>query len=114
MQILFEDKHIICAIKPTGVLSEDSRSACMPALLREHGFKTAAMALTEDSVNIDDPALMAEEKVAVILGTEGTGLSKATIKNSDYTVMIPMANEVDSLNVAAAGVIAFWQLTRRG
>ena len=84
-----------------------------PALLRKHGFKTAAMALTEDSVNIDDPALMAEEKVAVILGTEGTGLSKTTIKNSDYTVMIPMANEVDSLNVAAAGVIAFWQLTRR-
>ena len=84
-----------------------------PALLRKHGFKTAAMALTEDSVNIDDPALMAEEKVAVILGTEGTGLSKTTIKNSDYTVMIPMANEVDSLNVAAAGVIAFWQLVRR-
>ena len=84
-----------------------------PALLRKHGFKTAAMALTEDSVNIDDPALMAEDKVAVILGTEGTGLSKTTIKNSDYTVMIPMANEVDSLNVAAAGVIAFWQLVRR-
>ena len=84
-----------------------------PALLRKHGFKTAAMALTEESVNIDDPALMAEEKVAVILGTEGTGLSKTTIKNSDYTVMIPMANEVDSLNVAAAGVIAFWQLVRR-
>ena len=84
-----------------------------PAILRKHGFKTAAMALTEDSVNIDDPALMAEEKVAVILGTEGTGLSKTTIKNSDYTVMIPMANEVDSLNVAAAGVIAFWQLVRR-
>ena len=84
-----------------------------PALLRKHGFKTAAMALTEESVNIDDPALMAEDKVAVILGTEGTGLSKTTIKNSDYTVMIPMANEVDSLNVAAAGVIAFWQLVRR-
>ena len=56
---------------------------------------------------------MNEERVAVILGTEGTGLSKTTIDNSDYTVMIPMANEVDSLNVAAAGVIAFWQLTRR-
>ena len=84
-----------------------------PALLRKHGFKTAAMALTEESVNIDDPALMVEDKVAVILGTEGTGLSKTTIKNSDYTVMIPMANEVDSLNVAAAGVIAFWQLVRR-
>lgn len=84
-----------------------------PRMLRKLGFKTAAMALTEDSVNIDDPALMAEERVAVILGTEGTGLSKTTIKNSDYTVMIPMANDVDSLNVAAAGVIAFWQLTRR-
>ena len=82
-------------------------------LLQSHGFKTAAMALTADSVNIDDEALMNEEKVAVILGTEGTGLAKSTIESSDYTVMIPMQNEVDSLNVAAAGVIAFWQLTRR-
>lgn len=82
-------------------------------LLHENGFKTAAMALTRDSVNIDDEGLMREEKIAVILGTEGTGLAKSTIENSDYTVMIPMANEVDSLNVAAAGVIAFWQLTRR-
>ena len=81
--------------------------------LQEQGFKTAAMALTSDSVNIDDEALMKEERIAVILGTEGTGLCKSTIANSDYTVMIPMANEVDSLNVAAAGVIAFWQLTRR-
>ena len=82
-------------------------------ILRSHGFKTAAMALTDDSVNIDDEALMSEEKVAVILGTEGTGLAKSTILNSDYTVKIPMSNDVDSLNVAAAGVIAFWQLTRR-
>ena len=82
-------------------------------LLQSHGFKTAAMALNENSVNIDDEALMREERVAVILGTEGTGLAKSTIENSDYTVMIPMQNEVDSLNVAAAGVIAFWQLTRR-
>ena len=82
-------------------------------LLQSHGFKTAAMALNENSVNIDDEALMKEEKVAVILGTEGTGLAKSTIENSDYTVMIPMQNEVDSLNVAAAGVIAFWQLVRR-
>ena len=82
-------------------------------LLHENGFKTAAMALTRDSVNIDDEELMREEKIAVILGTEGTGLAKSTIENSDYTVMIPMANDVDSLNVAAAGVIAFWQLTRR-
>ena len=82
-------------------------------MLQDRGFKTAAMALNENSVNIDDAALMKEEKVAVILGTEGTGLAKSTIENSDYTVMIPMQNEVDSLNVAAAGVIAFWQLTRR-
>ena len=82
-------------------------------LLHENGFKTAAMALTRDSVNIDDEELMREDKIAVILGTEGAGLAKSTIENSDYTVMIPMANDVDSLNVAAAGVIAFWQLTRR-
>lgn len=82
-------------------------------LLQSHGFKTAAMALNENSVNIDDETLMKEERVAVILGTEGTGLAKSTIENSDYTVMIPMQNEVDSLNVAAAGVIAFWQLVRR-
>ena len=82
-------------------------------MLQDRGFKTAAMALNENSVNIDDAALMKEEKVAIILGTEGTGLAKSTIENSDYTVMIPMQNEVDSLNVAAAGVIAFWQLTRR-
>lgn len=82
-------------------------------LLQSYGFKCAAMALNDNSVNIDDEALMGEEKVAIILGTEGTGLAKSTIENSDYTVMIPMQNEVDSLNVAAAGVIAFWQLTRR-
>ena len=82
-------------------------------LLQSHGFKTAAMALNENSVNIDDETLMKEERIAVILGTEGTGLAKSTIENSDYTVMIPMQNEVDSLNVAAAGVIAFWQLVRR-
>ena len=100
---------------PWGVIGEDHldwRERGID-LLHAHGFKTAAMALTKDSVNIDDPTLMSEEKIAVILGTEGTGLSKTTIEKSDYTVMIPMSNEVDSLNVAAAGVIAFWQLTRR-
>lgn len=76
------------------------------------GFKTAAMALTDESVSIDDPGLMAEEKLAIILGTEGDGLSKRTIAESDYTVKIPMAHGVDSLNVAAAGAVAFWQLTR--
>ena len=81
-------------------------------LLRAHGFKTAAMALREDSVGIDHPALMAEEKLAVILGTEGDGLADRTIADCDYTVRIPMAHGVDSLNVAAAGAVAFWQLGR--
>jgi len=80
--------------------------------LRECGFKTVAMALTDDSVNIDDEKLLSEEKLAIILGTEGTGLSKSTIAGCDYTVKIPMANGVDSLNVAAAAAIAFWQITR--
>ena len=80
------------------------------ALLRRLGFKTAAMALSDDSVPVDDPALMAEEKLAIILGTEGDGLSSRTITGSDYTVRIPMAHGVDSLNVAAASAVAFWQL----
>lgn len=82
------------------------------ARLGEYGFKTAAMALRDDSVSIDDEELMSEEKLAVILGTEGTGLSSATIDGCDYTVRIPMSNGVDSLNVAAAAAIAFWQITR--
>ena len=80
------------------------------ALLREYGFRTAAMALRDESVSIDDPDLMAEEKLAVILGTEGDGLAAKTIADCDYTVKIPMAHGVDSLNVAAAGAVAFWQL----
>ncbi|MGN0155128.1 MAG: TrmH family RNA methyltransferase [Lachnospiraceae bacterium] len=74
------------------------------------GFQTAAMALCEESVNIDDPKLMAEEKLAVILGTEGEGLAASTIADCDYTVCIPMSHGVDSLNVAAASAVAFWQL----
>ena len=81
--------------------------------LRELGFKTAAMALRDDSVSIDDPALMAEEKLAVVLGTEGEGLADGTIADCDYTVRIPMSQGVDSLNVAAASAVAFWQLSRR-
>ena len=76
------------------------------------GFKTAAMALRDDTVSIDDPRLKEEKKLAIILGTEGDGLKKQTIAESDYTVKIPMAHGVDSLNVAAAGAVAFWQLTR--
>ena len=81
--------------------------------LRELGFKTAAMALRDDSVPIDDPSLMAEEKLAVVLGTEGEGLANGTIADCDYTVRIPMSHGVDSLNVAAASAVAFWQLSRR-
>lgn len=82
-------------------------------LLHELGFKTAAMALCEDSIAIDDPGLMAEEKLAVVLGTEGDGLASGTIADCDYTVRIPMSHGVDSLNVAAASAVAFWQLGLR-
>ena len=78
------------------------------SLLKDLGFKTAAMALSDDSVSIDDPHLMAEEKLAIVLGTEGDGLALSTIADCDYTVRIPMAHGVDSLNVAAASAVAFW------
>ncbi len=81
--------------------------------LKELGFKTAAMALSDNSVCIDDPQLMQEEKLAVVLGTEGEGLASCTIAGCDYTVRIPMSHGVDSLNVAAASAVAFWQLGRR-
>ena len=81
--------------------------------LKEFGFKTAAMALCDESVSIDDEKLMAEEKLAIILGTEGDGLATATIADCDYTVKIPMSHGVDSLNVAAASAVAFWQLGNR-
>ena len=80
------------------------------ARLRALGFRTAAMALQDDSVSIDDPRLMAEEKLAIVLGTEGDGLGSDTIADCDYTVKIPMSHGVDSLNVAAASAVAFWQL----
>lgn len=78
--------------------------------LRELGFKTAAMALTDRSVSIDDPQLMGEPRLAIVMGTEGDGLPKETIADSDYVVRIPMHHHVDSLNVAAAAAVAFWQL----
>ena len=80
------------------------------ALLRELGFKTAAMALSDDSISIRDPRLAAEERLAIVLGTEGDGLAASTIADCDYTVRIPMSHKVDSLNVAAASAVAFWQL----
>ena len=78
--------------------------------LHELGFKTAAMALSDDSVSIDDPALMSEPRLAIVMGTEGDGLPKQTIAEADYVVRIPMHHRVDSLNVAAAAAVAFWQL----
>ena len=82
--------------------------------LHELGFRTAAMALRDDSCRIDDPVLEELEKLAVVLGTEGEGLDADTISNCDYTVRIPMSHGVDSLNVAAASAVAFWQLGNRG
>ena len=80
------------------------------AQLRALGFKTAAMALSDNSVSIDDPDLAKEEKLAIILGSEGDGLTDSTIADCDYTVKIPMYHGVDSLNVAAASAVAFWEL----
>lgn len=83
------------------------------ALLKKYGFATCAMALSDNSVSIDNERIMSEEKIAFILGTEGDGLAKSTIACCDYTAKIPMSNGVDSLNVAAAGAVAFWQIGRR-
>jgi len=80
--------------------------------LRELGFRTAAMALTDDSVSISDPRLVDEERLAMIFGTEGDGLPHEIIRAADYTVRIPMSHHVDSLNVAAASAVAFWQLRK--
>lgn len=81
--------------------------------LHDLGFKTAAMALSDDSISIDDTRLMNEEKLAIVLGSEGDGLAPTTIANCHYTVRIPMSHGVDSLNVAAASAVAFWQLGNR-
>ena len=96
-------------------IGEDHTQWPQPGMerLQRLGFKTAAMALRDDSFSIDDPALQQEEKLAIILGTEGDGLSPQTIADCDYTVRIPMSHEVDSLNVAAASAVAFWELRAR-
>lgn len=83
------------------------------SMLKSAGFKTVSFALRNNSVDIDDEILKEEEKLAIIMGTEGDGLKSETIENSDYVVKIPMYNSVDSLNVAAASAIAFWELGRR-
>ena len=100
---------------PWAYIGEELAQWPHPGMERLHalGFKTAAMALRDDSVSIDDPRLMAEEKLAIVLGTEGDGLAADTIAGCDYTVRIPMSHGVDSLNVAAASAVAFWQLGLR-
>lgn len=89
--------------------SEDANKSYITEL-KNHGFKTVAFALRDDSISIDDPCLSSEEKLAIILGTEGEGLQDSTLATCDYTVKIPMSHGVDSLNVAAASAIAFWEL----
>lgn len=81
--------------------------------LHRYGFKTAAMALSDDSIALDNPSLKAEERLAIVMGTEGDGLPQETISKADYVVRIPMSHDVDSLNVAAAAAVAFWELRKK-
>ena len=81
--------------------------------LHDFGFETAAMALSNNSISIDDPSLRKIQRLAIVMGTEGDGLPKETIAESDHVVKIPMSNQVDSLNVAAAAAVAFWELRKR-
>lgn len=100
---------------PWTFLGQEESEWPQPAIqnLKASGYKTAALALSDHSVSIDHPELMAEERLAIILGTEGDGLTASTIADCDYTVKIPMSHGVDSLNVAAASAVAFWQLGSR-
>ena len=100
---------------PWTYLPGEAREGAVPGIqaLQENGYLTVSMALRDDSCSIDDPKFRTAEKLAVILGTEGEGLSDATITASDHTVRIPMSHGVDSLNVAAASAVAFWELGKR-
>ena len=98
---------------PWTILPDGSWPEQGMALLKDLGFKTAAAALTDDSVSVEDPQLCGEEKLAIVLGSEGDGLRGSTIAACDYTVKIPMSHGVDSLNVAAASAVLFWQLRNR-
>lgn len=97
---------------PWTYLGKDANQWPQPMIgqLQQLGFKTAAMALSDNAISIKDPRLQAEKKLAIVLGTEGDGLADGTIMDCDYTVRIPMSHGVDSLNVAAASAVAFWQL----
>lgn len=91
---------------------EESDGLALIRMLHSYGFKTVAMALTSDSTGIDNKEIRSNEKLAVLMGTEGTGLPKGVIESSDYRVMIPMHHNVDSLNVSAAAAISFWELLK--
>ena len=93
---------------------DDSEYSVLMKLIGSYGYKTVAMALTDDSVSVDNDEIRANERIAVLLGTEGTGLPKEVIDTSDYRVRIPMFHGVDSLNVAAASAVSFWELTKNG
>ena len=93
---------------------EDSEYSVLMKLIGSYGYKTVAMALTDDSVSVDNDEIRANERIAVLLGTEGTGLPQEVIETSDYRVRIPMFHGVDSLNVAAASAVSFWELTKNG
>ncbi|MBQ5881161.1 MAG: RNA methyltransferase, partial [Bacteroidaceae bacterium] len=100
---------------PWTQIGEDKDQWPQPGLqrLRDLGFKTAAMALTERSISIDHPSLREEPRLAIVMGTEGDGLPESTIAAADHVVRIPMHHHVDSLNVAAAAAVAFWELRHR-
>ena len=108
-----EEKEPGTGIERNSEPEEKADSGNWQKQLHELGFHTVAMALKEDSLSIDAPKLMNEDKLAIVLGTEGDGLAPETIAACDDTVCIPMAHGVDSLNVAAASAVAFWQLGRR-
>ena len=99
---------------PWTYLNADEKTPAKSYVQELHnlGFQTAAMALCDDSISIDDPVLETVEKLAIVLGSEGDGLTASTISDCDYTIRIPMSHDVDSLNVAAASAVAFWQLTK--
>lgn len=99
-------------LPPEELKDERPSSGVNVDFLHRQGFRVAAMALSDDSIRLDDPVLKSEEKLAIVLGTEGDGLAGRTIADCDYTVRIPMSHGVDSLNVAAASAVAFWELGR--
>ena len=107
---VFSDQCLVHDSKTKHLTLNTKHLKSYPEVLREMGFKTVALALTDRSVSIDDPVLKGEERLAIVLGTEGDGLSESVLRECDYVARIPMQRGVDSLNVAAAASVAFWEL----